>query len=111
MFTSLYILTTNPNFKFENVMKPRFMSLLVFSIIFHTVVYTIFANSVSYIFYNRFLSRSINARLVTVLLFIMFFGYIGRILHVKEIYKSFNYDEEKTMAYINQHYNSWIFAG
>ena len=111
MFTNLYILTTDPNFQFKNVMYPKIMYLFLLSIAFHTFIYAIFINLISYVFYNKFLSHSINLRLILVLLLIMIFGYIGRILHVKEIYKSFNYNQDKTTDYINQHYNSWIFAG
>ena len=41
----------------------------------------------------------------------MFFGYIGRLLHVKEAYKDFNYDHPKTQTYVQAHYNSWVFIG
>jgi len=39
---------------------------------------------------------------------IMFFGFIGRLLHVKEIYKSYG-DMEKSREYIDKHYVSWVF--
>jgi hypothetical protein len=41
----------------------------------------------------------------------MFFGYIGRFIHVKEVYKGFDYNYEKTREYLNIHYNSWVFIG
>ena len=46
-----------------------------------------------------------------VLILIMMFGYIGRVVHVKHIYKAFNNDVEKASSFVNQHYNSWIFIG
>jgi hypothetical protein len=41
----------------------------------------------------------------------MIFGYIGRIMHAKEVYRVFHGDEKKTRDFLNQHYNSWIFLG
>jgi hypothetical protein len=41
----------------------------------------------------------------------MIFGYIGRIMHSKEVYKAFHSDEMLTRNFLNQHYNSWIFLG
>jgi hypothetical protein len=39
----------------------------------------------------------------------MFFGFIGRFIHVKDIYKGYNENMEKTREYIDKHYISWIF--
>jgi hypothetical protein len=41
----------------------------------------------------------------------MFAGYIGRVLHIKDVYSGYKYDKEKTRIHVNQHYNSWIFIG
>jgi hypothetical protein len=53
----------------------------------------------------------INQRLVVSLLAIMFLGYIGRIWHIKQIYAAYNGDESKTRAFVDTHYNSWVFLG
>jgi hypothetical protein len=39
----------------------------------------------------------------------MFFGFIGRFIHVKDIYKGYNGNVEKTREYIDKHYISWVF--
>ena len=57
------------------------------------------------------LSKNINIRLIITLLLIMFFGYIGRLLHVKEAHNDFNNDYDKTQKYVQTHYNSWVFIG
>ena len=49
--------------------------------------------------------------LVIALIFIMCFGYIGRVAHCKQSFKDFNYDLDKTSNFLQQHYNSWIFIG
>jgi hypothetical protein len=72
-------------------------------------MYTIFVNIVSYIFLGKILSKIINIRLAIFLIIIMFFGFFARFFGVKEFYKAYNYNLEKTQQHIDAIYSSWIF--
>lgn len=105
MFTDIYLRTTDPNLRFTDIISRG----MIFSVIFHTVMYTVFVNLVSYIFLGRLLSHRVNMRLVASLLLIMFFGFFARFMHVKEIYKSYGYNLEKTRNHTDKLYIGWIF--
>ena len=109
MFTKLYLETTNPKLTLSDLFGPKILGPMIVSILVHTIVYTLFCNMVSWIFFGSVLSQKINIRLLVCLLPIMFFGFIGRLLHVKEIYKAYNGNMEKTREYIDKHYISWVF--
>jgi hypothetical protein len=109
MFTKLYLETTNPKLTLSELFGPKILSLMILSILVHTIVYNLFCNMVSWIFFGSILSNKINMRLVLSLIIIMFFGFIGRFIHVKEIYKAYNGNMEKTREYIDKHYISWVF--
>ena len=109
MFTKLYLDTTNPKVCFFQFFQPYILFPMIFSILFHTIVYSLFCNMVSYIFYGKILSNIINKRLLFFLLPIMFFGFIARIFHVKDVYKAYNNDFDKTKNHLDKLYISWIF--
>jgi hypothetical protein len=109
MFTELYLQTTNPKLSFNELFAYPIIVNIIISVIFHTILYTCFFNLVSYIFFGKYLSSNINKRLISCLLFIMFFGFFARFFHVKEIYKSYNYDLEKTRNHLDKLYIGWIF--
>ena len=109
MFTKLYLDTTNPKLQFSELFGSNIMIPLLVSVIFHTVLYTLFCNMVSYIFFGKALSSIVNKRLVMFLLPIMFYGYYARFFHVKEIYKAYNGDMVKTRNHLDKLYISWIF--
>jgi len=109
MFTELYLQTTNPKLPFSSLFSPHIFSNIISSVIFHTIIYAGFCNLISYIFYDKLLSKSINIRLVISLLLIMFFGFFARFLHVKEIYKAYNYNLEKTRNHLDNLYVGWVF--
>ena len=111
MSTKLFLETTNPKLTWKEVVKKNIIFSIFLSIILNTTIYTIILNLASYIFLGRILNNKINIRLIMVLIIIMIFGYIGRIMHSKEVYKAFHGDEKKTREFLNQHYNSWIFLG
>ena len=111
MFTELYLKTTNPEFRLVDFTKPDVLFPIIISAIVHAIVYLIFINLGYFIFMNRFLSNSMNLRVFSILILIIFVGYIGRVLHVKEIYKAYGHKHEKAMKHVNHHYNSWIFIG
>jgi hypothetical protein len=109
MFTDLYLQTTDPKLHFSELLMPRTMVKYSGSVLFHTIIYASFFNLTSYIFLGKTLSNSINIRLFVALLLIMFLGYFARFFHVKEVYKSYNYDLEKTRNHLDKLYVTWIF--
>jgi len=111
MFTKLFLQTTDPKLNWNTFFSKEIMPRILISILFHTIVYVVVLNTANYIFTNRPLSKEINIRLSLSLFVIMFFGYIGRLLHSKETLTDFSNDYEKTRNYLQQHYNSWIFLG
>lgn len=111
MSTKLFLETTNPKLTWNEVIKKNLIFSIFLSIVLNTTVYTIILNLASYVFLGRILSNTINIRLIMVLVIIMIFGYIGRNMHAKEVYRAFHGDEKKTRKFLNQHYNSWIFMG
>ena len=109
MFTKLYLETTNPNLGFSQMFGPKILGPMIFSILVHTIVYTLFCNMISWIFFDSILSKVVNKRLLVSLLAIMTFGFFGRFFHVKEIYNAYGRDMKKTRKYIDKHYVSWVF--
>ena len=108
MFTKLYLSTTDPNLSLSEVILKNSVPLVV-SILFHTIVYMLFVNIVSYVFFGKLLSMKINNRLFIVLIVIMSFGYIARFYHVKDIYQGYNGDMMKTRKHLDKLYIGWIF--
>ena len=72
MFTKLFLETTNPNLSWVKFFSVQIFSMIILSVIFHTILYTSFCNIVSFIFYGRALSKTINIRLIISLLLINF---------------------------------------
>jgi hypothetical protein len=108
MFTKLYLDTTNPKLKLCELFKPKILFPMIGSIVFHTLVYTLFCNLVSYIFVNKLLSKQINTRLVVSLIIIMMFGFIARFYNVKDIYHTYR-NMKKTRNHLDKLFISWIF--
>ena len=108
MFTDLYLRTTDPETTLTKMMSENIVSILT-SGLFHILIYVIFVNVISFIFSARWLSLQVNLRLIAVLVFLMFFGYIARYYHVKEIYKAYGNNKEKTRAHLDRLYIGWIF--
>lgn len=109
MFSSLYLKTTNPDLHWRELLQPPLLFPILGSAIFHTVIYTFFVNLVSYIFFNRVLSNTINVRLIVSLLIIMYVGFFARWIHVKDVYNSYNRNIEKTRNHLDKQYITWIF--
>ena len=109
MFRKLYLDSTNPKLTLFEFFGPNILKPIILSILFHTIIYTLFCNLTSWIFLGKNLSGKICIRLILSLIVIMFFGFIGRFIHVKDIYKSYNENIEKTREYIDKHYITWIF--
>ena len=108
MFTKLYLDSTNPKLTLSQLFSENMFSIIV-SVVFHTIVYALFFNMVSYIFMGSFLSRRTNMHMILALVLIMFFGYIGRFYHVKDIYNAYNGDMEKVRNHLDKLYITWVF--
>jgi hypothetical protein len=108
MFTKLYLETTNPKLTLSDFLGPNILGPIIISIIIHTIIYILFCNMISWIFFGSILSNKINIRLILSLVCIMIFGFIGRFIHVKEIYQAYG-NIEKTREYTDNHYLSWVF--
>lgn len=109
MFTELYLSTTNPNINTVSEMISQNSSPLLVSILFHTIIYMLFINMVSYIIFGRLLSMKINNRLFIISIIIMSFGYIARFYHVKDVYQAYNKDANKTRNHLDKLYITWLF--
>jgi hypothetical protein len=109
MFTKLYLETTNPKLTLSGLFGPKILGPMIVSILVHTIVYTLFCNMVSWIFFGSILSNKINVRLLLCLVPIMIFGFIGRFIHVKDVCMAYNGNIEKTREYTDKHYISWVF--
>jgi len=110
MLTNLYLRTTDPDLKFSALFSRPLLVQIIGSVILHTFIYAGFANVMSYIFLGHILSKSVNLRLVPLLLFIMYFGFFARYFHVKDIYSAYNKDNIKTRAHLDKLYIGWIFV-
>jgi len=109
MFTDLYLQTTNPKLTFDVFFSIKTFSNICISTIFHTIIYVSFCNLFSYIFFGTLLSKTINLRLCFILIIIMFFGFFARFLHVKEVYRAYDSNLEKTRNHLDRLYIGWIF--
>jgi hypothetical protein len=109
MFAKLYLDSTNPELTLSELYKPKIFYPMIISIIFHTIIYVSFCNMISWIFVNKTLSNEINQKLIYCLLLIMIFGFIGRLYNVKDIYKAYGGNMEKTRNHLDKNYITWIF--
>jgi hypothetical protein len=108
MFTQLYLSTTNPELSLSEL--SRYSGTIFLSVIFHTLVYTVFVNVVWFIFTGSRLTNTVNQRLIIFLLAVMLFGYLARFYHVKEIYHAYD-NIELTRKHADLLYIGWIFIG
>ena len=109
MFTDLYLDTTNPHLSITQLVRPSMLVRILFSIVFHTLIYAGFLNLASYIFFGNALSSVIQIRLIASLVVIMILGFLARVYHVKEIYTAYDNDDKKTREHVDKLYVGWIF--
>ena len=109
MFTETYLQTTDPKLPFSQLISAPIITNIFVSVVFHTIVYSSFVNLLSFIFTGKILSTTINYRLLLSLFIIMVFGFIARFFHVKDIYKAYNNDLDKTRSHLDKLFISWIF--
>ena len=111
MFTELYLQTTNPKLTLGQFFSAGILIRIFASAIFHAIVYSAILNVISYVFTGKLLTFTVNVRVFITLLIIMSFGYLARFLHVKDIYRAYEYDEEATREHLDKLYIGWIFIG
>ena len=109
MFTELYLDSTDPRLPLSGLFAPKILVPMIVSILVHVIGYTLFIDLISWIFFGKILSTVVHVRLVSSLLLLMFFGFIGRLIHVKDIYAAYHGNMENTREYVNKHYISWVF--
>ena len=108
MFTEVYLRTTDPEESLFNLLKNNIGGILL-SVLFHTIIYWVFIQWISFIFLGKWLYKTTNIRVIIALVIIMFFGYIARFYHVKDVYKAYGYDKIKTREHLDKLYVGWIF--
>ena len=109
MFTELYLRTTNPELSFEQVFSADILFKVMLAAVFHSIVYTAAFNVASLAFLGKPLGKNVNARLFVTLIIIMSFGYLARFFHVKDVYKAYQFDLDKTREHLDKLYIGWIF--
>ena len=102
MFTDLYVETTNPKLTLSEFLSARLLNKMALSVLFHTILYVVALNMVSYVFGGT-LSLDVNIRLSILLVLVMSFGFVARFYRVKELY---HYGGKE---YVDKAYITWYF--
>ena len=105
MLTDLYLETTNPRLTLSEFFSIRLLSKMSASVIFHTILYLVSLNIVSYVLFGNTLASDVNTRISVFLVLVMAFGFLARFYHVKEIYRY----EEKGKEHVDKAYITWFF--
>ena len=111
--SNVYLDTINPNVSYN-----RLLSIDVFfSIIAHTFLYLIIIILVSKLFSFK-ISKKLFRNIIIVLLFVMTFGYYGRLARSKSIFntlisngESKEFAEKETMDIMHNAYFTYYFLG
>jgi len=111
MFGELYLKTTDPHFRWQQLLEAPLLYMWILSVLYHIILYTCFANLVSYVFLGRLLSLAVNQRFIACVSVILLFGYFGRIQYVKDLYKGYHHNREATRRHTDQFFISWVFLG
>ena len=102
MFTDLYVETTNPKLTLSEFLSARLLNKMATSVLFHTILYVVALNMVSYVFGGT-LSLDVNIRLSIFLVLVMSVGFVARFYRVKELY---HYGGKE---YVDKAYITWYF--
>lgn len=102
MFTDLYVETTNPTLTLSEFLSVRLLTKMAASVLFHTILYVVSLNMVSYVF-GYTLSSDVNIRLSIFLVLVMSLGFVARFYRVKELY---HYGGKE---YVDKAYITWYF--
>ena len=103
MFTDLYVETTNPKLTLSEFLSARLLNKMATSVLFHTILYVVALNMVSYVLMGDTLSLDVNIRLSIFLVLVMSFGFVARFYRVKELY---HYGGKE---YVDKAYMTWYF--
>ena len=109
MLTNLYLQTTNPKLTLSQFFSGDILTRILVSSLFHAIAYAAILNAASYVFLGRPLGQATNMRLFAILIIIMSGGYLARFVHVKDIYRAYGYDLDKTREHMDKLYIGWIF--
>ena len=102
MFTDLYVETTNPTLTLSEFLSARLLTKMASSVLFHTILYVLALNMVSYVFGDT-LSFDVNIRLSIFLVLVMTLGFVARFYRAKELY---HYGGKE---YVDKAYITWYF--
>ncbi len=112
-FTDTYYQTTNPKTEY----KELFSANVAKSIMFHTVLYVGFLYLLQFVSNIKIVEGKHLFSLILVLILIMIFGFVGRLMRSKSIYKKeieLRDDEEKalqeTKHLMDTGYFTWYFC-
>ena len=112
-FTDTYYQTTNPKTEY----KELFSANVAKSILFHTVLYVGFLYLLQFVSNIKIVEGKHLFSLILVLILIMIFGFVGRLMRSKSIYKKeieLRDDEEKalqeTKHLMDTGYFTWYFC-
>ena len=116
VLTNVYFDTVNPLADYSRLIRLD----VLFSIVFHLIVYLLifyYGYNAIYLF-KKFISRKRMIYTSIIVLFILCFGYIGRLMRSKSIYNYFilkHYTKqeavEKTYQVMNNGYFTYYFLG
>ena len=105
MFTDLYLETTDPELSLSQFFSFRLLTKMFTSILFHTILYLLSFNAVSFVLFSNPLTFDMNTRIFIFLFVVMKLGFLARMYHVKEIYKY----EENGKEHVDKAYITWYF--
>ena len=109
MFTELYLDTTNPHQSLSQFVQPNMLVRMLFSVVFHTLIYVFFVNLASYIFFGKALASAVQLRLVSSIVVVMLLGFFARFYHVQDVYNAYDKNDKKTREHLDKLYVGWIF--
>ena len=106
MFAGLYQDSTNPTTSYVSLIQDYRMYL---SILAHTAVYVV---SFILLYYSitGYLPSKVVAKLVIILIILMWFGYMGRLHRAKGLWK-IHHDHDKVSRRMDNAYFCWYFLG
>ena len=113
MFSKLFFETTAPESEYSRLLSFD----VLFSILFHSVLYILFLYLVGYIFNIKF-SKATYKKLFIAIVLIMVVGYPARLMRVKcvrDTLMGYGFDEKTArhiaVSMMNNGYFTWFFMG
>jgi len=78
---------------------------------FHTVMYLLVAEIISFVFYGKLLPQSTAVKFLAMVGGLQILGYAARVEHVKRIYETYGDDYEAARSHVDKQYITWFFIG